>query len=52
MRICVYGAASPTIDKKYIEITEEMGKAMVKCNGKGNPRIIEELLRKALDGDC
>lgn len=29
-----------------------MGKAMVKCNGKGNPRIIEELLRKALDGDC
>ncbi len=30
MRICVYGAASPTIDKKYIEITEEMGKAMVK----------------------
>lgn len=30
MRICVYGAASPTIDKKYIEITEEMGKEMVK----------------------
>lgn len=29
MRICVYGAASPTIDKKYIEITEEMGKEMV-----------------------
>ncbi len=29
MRICVYGAASPTIDKKYIEITEEMGKQMV-----------------------
>lgn len=30
MRICVYGAASPTIDKKYIDITEEMGKEMVK----------------------
>lgn len=30
MRICVYGAASPTIDKKYIELTEEMGKTMVK----------------------
>ncbi len=30
MRICVYGSASPTIDKKYMEITEEMGKAMVK----------------------
>lgn len=30
MRICVYGAASPTIDKKYIEITEEMGRQMVK----------------------
>ncbi|MEE0945625.1 MAG: TIGR00730 family Rossman fold protein [Acutalibacteraceae bacterium] len=30
MRICVYGAASPTIDKKYMEITQEMGKAMVK----------------------
>lgn len=30
MRICVYGAASPKIDKKYIEITEEMGKEMVR----------------------
>lgn len=30
MKICVFGAASPTIDKKYMEITEEMGKAMVK----------------------
>lgn len=30
MRICVYGAASPTIDKKYMELTEEMGKTMVK----------------------
>lgn len=30
MKICVYGAASPTIDKKFIEITEEMGKEMVK----------------------
>ena len=29
MKICVYGSASPTIDKKYIEITEEMGKTMV-----------------------
>lgn len=30
MRICVYGAASPSIDKKYIELTEKMGEAMVK----------------------
>ncbi len=28
MRICVYGAASPTIDKKYIKATEEMGKIL------------------------
>jgi uncharacterized protein (TIGR00730 family) len=29
MRICVYGAASPTIDKSYIEAVEKMGKEMV-----------------------
>jgi len=29
MRICVYGAASPTIDKGYIKKVEEMGKIMV-----------------------
>ena len=29
-----------------------MGAAMAKCKGKGNPRIIEELLRKELDGGC
>ena len=28
MRICVYGAASPTIDKEYIEKVEIMGKMM------------------------
>ncbi len=28
MRICVYGAASPTIDQDYIQKTEEMGKQM------------------------
>ena len=28
MRICVYGAASPTIDKKYIELVEEFGREM------------------------
>lgn len=28
MRICVYGAASPTIDKMYIETTEKMGEAL------------------------
>lgn len=28
MRICVYGAASPTIDKKYITATEKMGEAL------------------------
>ena len=28
MRICVYGAASPTIDPKYIEAVEKMGKEM------------------------
>ncbi len=30
MRICVFGAASPTIDKKYIELTEEMGEKLAK----------------------
>ena len=30
MRICVYGAASPTIDKMYIEKVEQMGKLMAK----------------------
>lgn len=29
MRICVYGAASPTIDPKFMEMVEEMGKIMV-----------------------
>ncbi len=28
MRICVFGAASPTIDEKYIKATEEMGKRL------------------------
>ncbi len=28
MRICVFGAASPTIDKIYIEKTEELGKLL------------------------
>lgn len=28
MRICVFGAASPTIDKEYIETVEKMGKEM------------------------
>ncbi len=28
MRICVYGAASPTIDPRYIEAVEQMGKIM------------------------
>ncbi len=28
MRICVYGAASPTIDPEYIEKVEQMGKEM------------------------
>ena len=28
MRICVFGAASPTIDKKYIELVEKMGQEM------------------------
>lgn len=32
MRICVYGAASPTIDKDYIEKVEIMGSEMVKRN--------------------
>lgn len=30
MRICVYGAASPTIDPEYIKKVEEMGREMVK----------------------
>ena len=30
MRICVYGAASPTIDPAFIAAVEEMGKEMVK----------------------
>lgn len=29
MRLCVYGAASPTIDKDYIEKVEILGKTMV-----------------------
>ncbi len=29
MRICVYGAASPTIDAEYFEKVEQMGKVMV-----------------------
>lgn len=31
MRICVYGAASPTIDAEYIEKVEELGKKMADC---------------------
>ncbi len=30
MRLCVYGAASPTIDKDYIEKVENLGEIMVK----------------------
>ncbi len=30
MRICVYGAASPTIDPQYIKLVEEMGEEMAK----------------------
>jgi len=30
MRICVYGAASPTIDKAYIEAVEILGKEMAR----------------------
>lgn len=30
MRICVYGAASPTIDPQYIKLVEEMGEQMAK----------------------
>ena len=30
MKICVFGAASPTIDKIYIEKVEEMGRMMAK----------------------
>lgn len=30
MRICVYGAASPTIDKKYMVETEKMGETLAR----------------------
>lgn len=30
MRICVFGAASPTIDEKYIKATEQMGEELAK----------------------
>ncbi len=30
MRICVYGAASPTIDEKYIKATESLGELLAK----------------------
>ncbi len=30
MRICIYGAASPTIDKNYMTETEKMGEALAK----------------------
>ena len=36
MRICVFGAASPTIDKKYIEATEKMGEILA---GRGHGRV-------------
>ena len=29
MRLCVYGAASPTIDREYIETVEKLGEQMV-----------------------
>lgn len=28
MRVCVYGAASPTIDQEYIRLVEQMGEAL------------------------
>ena len=30
MRVCVYGAASPTIDPKYMELVETMGRELAK----------------------
>lgn len=30
MRVCVYGAASPTIDPEYMELVEQMGREMVR----------------------
>ncbi len=30
MRICVYGAASPHIDKEYVELVEEMGRELAR----------------------
>ncbi len=30
MRICVFGAASPTIDERYMKATEEMGEILAK----------------------
>ena len=30
MRLCVYGAASPTIDSKYIALVEQMGQELAK----------------------
>lgn len=32
MRICVYGAASPTIDPEYKEKVEQMGKEMSRAD--------------------
>jgi len=32
MRICVYCASSPTVDKVYFEATEKLGKEFVKAN--------------------
>ena len=30
MRICVYGAASSTIDKEYVDLVEKLGEEMAK----------------------
>lgn len=55
MRICVYGAASPTIDKEYIRLVEAMGKQMAERGhslvfGGGGNGLMGAVARGVRDG--
>lgn len=55
MRICVYGAASPTIDEKYIKKVEEFGKKMAERGhslvfGCGNNGLMGAAVRGVKNG--
>ena len=57
MRICVFGAASPTIDKRYIEATEILGEELAKRGhnlvfGGGNNGLMGAAARGFKKGDA